>query len=334
MNTLASMLPGAEFWEPYLEKSPVTPADFAASPWSVFCGFLPETLGETVRNAVRGYADVLLFLLLSAVIALLLGEQAEGALLDLVSACGCGVLLLAKMETLAETLCEQIEHWNQFLLGFLPVYAGVLAMGGESAAGTSANGFLLTLLCGLSQGITAFVPSLLKCYLALSMACCISRETSLGICCKTLGSALQHGIGWAGKLLAALLGVQRFSTLQLDRTTLRAGRLLSGTVPIIGETLKDVSEAVLSSVQLLKSGLGIAALGIIVSEFVPVYLGMLLQLGLLMVCGLLCSLTGNQRCQNLIACFTEAVRCMMAVTVLFAGLSVMGTALLFLVGGG
>lgn len=333
MNTLASMLPGAELWEPYLEKSPVSAAELAESPWDVLFGFLPETLGKTVQNAVHGYADIFLFLLLSAVVALLLGEQKENALLDLVSACGCGILLWGKMMTLAETLCDQIESWNRFLLGFLPVYAGVLTMGGESTAGASANGFLLTLLCVLSQMITAFVPPLLECYLALSMACCISRETSLGISCKTLGSALQRGIGWAGKLLAALLGLQRVSTLQLDRTALQAGKLLSGTVPIIGDTLKDASEAVLSSIQLLKSGLGIAALGIIASEFVPVYLGMLLQLGLLTGCRLLCSLTGNQRCQNLISCFTEAIRCMMAVTALFAWLAVMGTALLFLIGG-
>ena len=72
----------------------------------------------------------------------------------------------------------------------------------------------------------------------------------------------------------------------------------------------------------------------IAAEFVPVYLGMLVQLGLLSGCGVLCSLTGNARGQELLGCFAEAVRCMMAVTALFAGLAVVGTALLFLVGGG
>ena len=80
--------------------------------------------------------------------------------------------------------------------------------------------------------------------------------------------------------------------------------------------------------------LGLAALLTIAAEFIPVYLGMLVQLGLLSGCGVLCSLTGNARGQELLGCFAEAVRCMMAVTALFAGLAVVGTALLFVVGGG
>ena len=94
-----------------------------------------------LREAVGGYAQVLLFLILSAVIALLLGERADGTLLDLVCAGGCGVLLWEKLVALSDEFCVQIESWNRFLLGFLPVYAGVLTLGGESAAGASASGF-------------------------------------------------------------------------------------------------------------------------------------------------------------------------------------------------
>jgi hypothetical protein len=103
------------------------------------------------------------------------------------------------------------------------------------------------------------VPPLLQCYLALSMACCICAETGLGSFCKAVGSALEKLLGWAGKLLVALLGLERISTLQLDRAALRTGQLLTGTVPIIGETLRDASETVLSSLQLEKrAGAGCA----------------------------------------------------------------------------
>lgn len=334
MNNWDVRLPGAETWGPYLEQSPVPPAAFAEDPWEALRSFLPESLPSALHTAASGYAAVLTFLVLGAVIALLLGGHADGTLLDLVCAGGCGVLLWEKLVALSETLCTQIESWNRFLLGFLPVYAGVLTLGGESVAGASAGGFLLTLLCALAQGLTVLVPPLLQCYLALSMACCICAETGLGSFCKAVGRALEKLLGWAGKLLVALLGLERISTLQLDRAALRTGQLLTGTVPIIGETLRDASETVLSSLQLLKSGLGLAALLTIAAEFVPVYLGMLIQLGLLSGCGLLCGLMGSERCQSLLECFAEALRCMMAVTALFAGLAIAGTALLFVVGGG
>ncbi len=141
MNNWDMRLPGAEMWGPYLEQSPVPPAAFAENPWEALRSFLPESLPTALHTAASGYAAVLTFLVLGAVIALLLGGHADGTLLDLVCAGGCGVLLWEKLVALSETLCTQIESWNRFLLGFLPVYAGVLTLGGESVAGASAGGF-------------------------------------------------------------------------------------------------------------------------------------------------------------------------------------------------
>lgn len=123
MNNWDVRLPGAETWGPYLEQSPVPPAAFAEDPWEALRSFLPESLPSALHTAASGYAAVLTFLVLGAVIALLLGGHADGTLLDLVCAGGCGVLLWEKLVELSETLCTQIESWNRFLLGFLPVYA-------------------------------------------------------------------------------------------------------------------------------------------------------------------------------------------------------------------
>ena len=139
---------------------------------------------------------------------------------------------------------------------------------------------------------------------------------------------------WAGKVLVALLGLQRTAAFQLDRFSLRTGQLLAGSVPIIGQTLSSASESILAGVQMLKSGLGLAALSVLGAEFVPLYLGLMIQLALLMGCSLLCSLTGISRCRALFDCFAEAVRCMAAAVALFFGLAAAGVALLFVIGGG
>ena len=128
--------------------------------------------------------------------------------------------------------------------------------------------------------------------------------------------------------------MQRAAAFQIDRAALRAGQLAAGSVPIVGDTLSDASGAILAAVQLLKSGLGFAAIGFLTLEFLPLYLGMLAQLALLYGCSLFCDLTEIHRCQTLFDCFAEAVRCMAAGTALFFGLAVLGTALLFVVGGG
>ena len=327
-------LPGSALWEPYLQQSRIGLEGTVSSPWETLKSFLPQSLGAMVQQTARDYTSVLLFLTLTAVLGLLAGECADSDLLDLAAAGGCGVLLWGNLVEEAQTLCAQMESWRSFLLGFLPVYAGVLTMGGEAAAGSAASGTLLTALCFLAQLAAAFVQPLLHCYLMLSMACCISAEPALGVFCKGVGSALRQALGWAGKVLVALLGLQRAAAFQLDRFSLRTGQLLAGSVPIIGQTLSSASESILAGVQMLKSGLGLAALSVLGAEFVPLYLGLMIQLALLMGGSLLCSLTGISRCRALFDCFAEAVRCMAAAVALFFGLAAAGVALLFMVGGG
>ena len=224
----STVLPGSSLWEPYLQQSRIDLEKAASSPWETLKSFLPRSFGALVRQTASRYTSVLLFLTLTAVLGLLAGECTDGALLDLVAAGGCGVLLWGSLLEEAQKLCEQVESWRSFLLGFLPVYAGVLTMGGEGAAGSAASGALLTALCFLAQLAAGFVQPLLHCYLMLSMACCVSSEPALGIFCKGVGSALRQALGWAGKILVALLGLQRAAAFQLDRFSLRTGQLLAG----------------------------------------------------------------------------------------------------------
>ena len=311
-------LPGQELWQPYLEKAPQSAESFAKDPLKALLALLPGSPAEMIRQMAHCYADVLLFLLLLIVLSFLVGGAADSALLELAAAVGCGTLLWGDLISLAQLICERMEGWKNYLLGFLPVYSGVLAAGGEVNASTAASGLLLTGLCFLAQGTVLVVSPLLQSYLAVSMACCISTQQLV----------------WAGRIFAVLLGLQRAVTVQLDRSALRLGQLLTGGVPVIGQALSDTAEVFLAGMQLLKSSLGFAALAVIGAEFLPLYLQLLLHLLFLAGCRLLCGLAENRRCQALFDCMAEAVKCMAAVTALFFELLTVGVGLLMMTGGG
>jgi stage III sporulation protein AE len=325
-----SELPGQESWQPYLEQSPVSLQAFANAPLEALRSFWPEDIGQTCREGLKNYADVFVFLLLSMLAGFLAGRNE--ALLDLLTAGGCSILVWERMLRLAQLLCEKIESWRLYLLGFLPVYAGVLAAGGETAAAATTGGFFLEALALLAQVIGAWTQPLLQCYLALSAAGCICSEPSLTRLCRTIGRLLRQGLAWAGKLFAALLGVQRIFTGAADRVSLRAGQLLTGAVPIVGDALSGTMTAFLAGMQLLKGTLGFAAIAVLAVEFVPLYLYLLLHILLLTACGAFCSVTGHEKCEALFDCLRQAVQAMAATVALFFGLAVFGTALMLLAG--
>ena len=304
-------LPGQELWQPYLEKAPQSAESFAKDPLKSLLALLPGSPAEMIRQMAHCYA-----------------------LLELAAAVGCGTLLWGDLISLAQLICERMEGWKNYLLGFLPVYSGVLAAGGEVNASTAASGLLLTGLCFLAQGTLLVVSPLLQSYLAVSMACCISTQQGLSETCRVMGALLRRGLVWAGRIFAVLLGLQRAVTVQLDRSALRLGQLLTGGVPVIGQALSDTAEVFLAGMQLLKSSLGFAALAVIGAEFLPLYLQLLLHLLFLAGCRLLCGLAENRRCQALFDCMAEAVKCMAAVTALFFELLTVGVGLLMMTGGG
>ena len=298
-------LPGRELWQPYLTQSAQGAADFARDPVSALLSLLPGSPVQLLVDTLHNYADLLLFLLLLTALSFLVGDAADGTLLDLAAAGGCGVLIWGDLLTLAQSIGERMDSWRLFLTGFLPVCGAVLTAGGEGNAGAVASGFLLSVLALLAQGIAL---------------------------CS--GQLLRKSISAGGKLFALLLGVQRVITLQLDYTTSRLGQMLTGSVPVIGQALRGAADTVLAGLQLLKNSLGIAALVILGAEFVPLYLGLLFHLAVLSGCRLLCSFAGIDRCQALFACLTEAVRCMAAVTALFFSLTMVGVALMTMMNGG
>ena len=199
MTTLLSGLPGQELWQPYLEAAPQSAEAFAQDPLGALLSLLPVHPVQLLTQIAHSYIAVFLFLLAVLLLSFLLGDSRNADLLELVSAAGCGVLSWGGLTGLAQEICEKMTSWKSFLLGFLPVYGGVLTAGGEVQAGMAACGLLLSGLCLLAQCTALWVGPLLQSYLAISMACCISTRKALPTaaarragCCKR-GSASPGG---------------------------------------------------------------------------------------------------------------------------------------------
>ena len=134
-----ALLPGSESWQPYLDDTLIGIKDFVQDPLDAVRKILPGDMAKTVRDSVGGYAQVLLFLLLVMLVFFFAGET-KADLLDLAAAGGTALLCWTSLAGLAETVCTKLENWRVFLLGFIPIYQGVLVLGGETTAAAATGG--------------------------------------------------------------------------------------------------------------------------------------------------------------------------------------------------
>ncbi len=220
-------LPGRELWQPYLTQSAQGAADFARDPVSALLSLLPGSPVQLLVDTLHSYADLLLFLLLLTALSFLVGDAADGTLLDLAAAGGCGVLIWGDLLTLAQSIGERMDSWRLFLTGFLPVCGAVLTAGGEGNAGAVASGFLLSVLALLAQGIALCIRPLLQSYLAISMACCIHTQTGLPEACRMSGlQLLKSSLGIAALVILGAEFVPLYLGLLFHLAVLSGCRLL------------------------------------------------------------------------------------------------------------
>ena len=102
-------LPGRELWQSYLTQSAQGAADFARDPVSALLSLLPGSPVQLLVDTLHSYADLLLFLLLLTALSFLVGDAADGTLLDLAAAGGCGVLIWGDLLTLAQSIGERMD---------------------------------------------------------------------------------------------------------------------------------------------------------------------------------------------------------------------------------
>lgn len=175
---------------------------------------------------------------------------------QLVGAIACGLILSAPVLEILTTCQRVAQAAAAFLTAAVPVYAGLLAAGGNLATGSGYS--FLAMLAGAAIPVLAggvFLP-LLQVYLGLSVAGAVSG-TQLGGLAETLYRLGKWALTVLVTLFTAILSVQTAVNAQVDAATGKAAKLaLSAGVPIVGGALGDAVAAIQNSVHIVKSGAG------------------------------------------------------------------------------
>lgn len=203
----------------------------AASVFSVFCGAF-------ANSNVQEMGFYMIYLLLFAL--LLENYRAMGA---------------ASRDTMEEIL--------QFMKLLLPVYllASSLASRQMTAIGFyEITLFLITLVQALIQYV--IMPGI-SCYILIAMLNNITREEYL----SRMMSFLKKGISWLLKtLLGLVIGVQTIQRMlfpALDTLKNSIWIKAGGAIPVVGNTLSSVTEALLGTAAVLKNAVGAAGMVIL-----------------------------------------------------------------------
>lgn len=278
-DSLADALPSEA--SQILEDSGITPDNNGAAALSIdgVLNFLKEQiLARAVRplRLLAALAGIVLLCALSRSYADTAGQA--GGMSGVFSAvgvlAGAGMTSAAISGALSDTL-NVLQAASEFMLVFVPVFAGIIAAMGKAAAASAANTVTLGAAQLFSQLAVNFLVPVCGTVMGLSVTGAIHPELNI----SKLGELIKKWAVWGLSLLMtvfmSILSAQTFVKNSADSVLIRTAKFaVSNGVPIVGGTISDAVNTVHASLSLLHCSIGtygiVAALAIILPTLITV----------------------------------------------------------------
>lgn len=278
---------------------------------------LLELFGAEAGTTFRLLLLIIGVLLISAVLCVV-GEQSENkTLLSVIRFCSLGAIFSSAGYAFYmhfERLEEFFSQISVFINGMIPVTASIWALGGNVTTATAGSATLYCFLTVFEKLWAASAVPIFVLLLMLGFCDVLCTELKSGRVLGTVKRIYGFLLGLSMTVLLSSLAAQTTLTAVADSVSARAGRLVSSTViPIVGGNLGEALRTVASSVTYLKSIFGIGGIIIIALIVLPMAISLLLTRFAFGVSATFADIIGCEREAKLLASFSEAYGCMLAV---------------------
>lgn len=280
---------------------------------------------------------VAVILLCAAMDALKIGFNAKG--LEKVFN-GVAVLCLITVVLEPVTGCIQkasqaILQGSMFMNGFIPVFCGILASGGQPVSA----GVYHLLLFGTSQVIGQAASQILVPLIGIFLAFCFTGAIAPELHLDQIGKTIKKFVNWSLSLLltvyVGLLGIQSIVAVSADTVTVKTAKFVTSSfVPVIGSALSDALVTAQACLKLLKASVG--AYGILIAAFtyLPLLLEIICWYLAMQTAAFLGQLVGAGSIAKVLEGTASALGLLMSITLLFGLLFIISTTVMLVVGAG
>lgn len=169
---------------------------------------------------------------------------------------GAGMTTAAISGALRDTL-DVLSAASEFMLVFVPVFAGVIAAMGKAATASAANTVILAAAQFFSQISVNFLTPVCGTVMGLSVTGAVHPEMSTDKLGELIRKAAVWGLSLLMTVFMSVLSAQTFVTNSADNVLIRTAKFaVSSGVPIVGGTISDAVNTVHASLSLMHSSIG------------------------------------------------------------------------------
>lgn len=282
------------------------------------------------KQPFRSFAEILCIIIAAAAVSAFCTEG--GGTASALNYIFSVIICLTVLRHIAETLLSSasaIKGTGTFMLSFLPVFGGILLLGGGTA--TSASGTALLLgAAELIVGAAAFlIVPLMSAYLGVGVASGVSpliKNTALH---ETVKKAAMWILGFVFTAFTGLLSMQTAISAAADTFGTKTLKfMVNSCVPVAGTALSEAVTTVSAAVTLLKSSIGIYAVLAIALILLPVIIELGLWRLVLMLSGTVSGMFALPRAPTILKAVDSCLSVLIGITLFVGAVFIISLAIL------
>lgn len=245
------------------------------------------------------------------------------------------VCTLAAVTILTEPLCRSfsavestLRAGAEFMMAFVPVFAGILAVGGTAGSAVCYQTCVIALADGVMQLICRVLLPLCTMSFALAIVDAVNPSVSVSGLLGITRKAVTWSLGLLMSVFLGVLSLQNWMTGSVDTAATKTTKyVISNFVPVVGGAVSDAYTTVRGSLQILRSATGVIGIASLCVLFLPPLVQLLLYRGVVSIGAAVAELFGAQRLTKLLKGTQQALAIAFALLVCFGIMFVVATAI-------
>ncbi len=267
VDTLNNSLPSGV--KDDLQKVGITsskPSDLQGFSINTFFEYLFSKVADIIKKPFFSFAGCFVIILICALFdgmkTTIPNTSFNGLLSVITSICICGIIIMPIIECMTN-ISKVIKAFGNFMLCFIPIFSGVIAVSGGSA---SSLGYSTTIFM-VAQILSFFIVDILLpaigIFLALSVVGSFNESINISGIISSIKKTVIFILSLLVTIFIGLFTLQNSIAVSTDSIGLKTAKFLSSSfIPIVGGALGDALSSILSCLLLIKSAVG--GFGIIV----------------------------------------------------------------------
>lgn len=243
----------------------ITPTEVLVYIWDTFKGKISEPL--------QILASLLAIMLLSVIVNSMedsLSNKSTSGMFGTISVLISVGIISSSVSSCIDTASETLISGSRFMIGYVPVFAGITASSGSITSATAYNLLVILVSEGAAQLFADIIVPVLSLCMAIGIIEAINPDFHLSGITEGIKKGVTFVIGFVMVVFIGLMSLQSIIGASADTLGVKAAKyMVSNWIPFIGGAIADTYTTVKHSLGLLRSGAGFLGIAVVFVMVIP-----------------------------------------------------------------